>query len=100
MGGARFDLDELIAMLTGNLSKIAEHGRRADGIVISMLLYSRGGSGERCEIDFNALVEETLNLAFHGARAQDRSFNITLERDLDLSFMPIEIVLQDITRVL
>jgi signal transduction histidine kinase/HAMP domain-containing protein len=97
---ARLDLDELIATLTGNLSKIAEHGRRADGIVTSMLLHSRGGSGERRETDLNALVEETLNLAFHGARAQDRSFNITLERDLDPSLAPIEIVPQDITRVL
>ena len=99
-GDARLDLDELIATLTGNLSKIAEHGRRADGIVTSMLLHSRGGSGERRETDLNALVEETLNLAFHGARAQDRSFNITLERDLDPSLAPIEIVPQDITRVL
>ena len=97
---ARLDLDELIATLTGNLSKIAEHGRRADGIVTSMLLHSRGGSGERRETDLNALVEETLNLAFHGARAQDRSFNITLERDLDPSLAPIQIVPQDITRVL
>ena len=97
---ARLDLDELIATLTGNLSKIAEHGRRADGIVTSMLLHSRGGSGERRETDLNALVEETLNLAFHGARAQDRSFNITLERHLDPSLAPIEIVPQDITRVL
>ncbi len=99
-GGARLDLDELIATLTGNLSKIAEHGRRADGIVTSMLLHSRGGSGERRKTDLNALVEETLNLAFHGVRAQDRSFNITLERDLDPSLAPIEIVPQDITRVL
>jgi len=99
-GDARLDLDELIATLTGNLSKIAEHGRRADGIVTSMLLHSRGGSSERRETDLNALVEETLNLAFHGARAQDRSFNITLERDLDPSLAPIEIVPQDITRVL
>ena len=98
--GTRLDLDELIATLTGNLSKIAEHGQRADGIVTSMLLHSRGGSGERRKTDLNALIEETLNLAFHGARAQDRSFNITLERDLDPSLAPIEIVPQDITRVL
>ena len=70
-------------MLTGNLEKIAEHGRRADGIVKSMLEHSRGGSGERREVDLNALVEEALNLAYHGARAQDQSFNITLERDFD-----------------
>ena len=60
-------------MLTGNLEKIAEHGRRADGIVKSMLEHSRGGSGERRAVDLNALVEEALNLAYHGARAQDQS---------------------------
>ena len=68
-------------MLTGNLEKIAEHGRRADGIVKSMLLHSRGGTGDRQTVDLNALVEEALNLAYHGARAQDPSFNITLQRD-------------------
>jgi signal transduction histidine kinase len=68
-------------MLTGNLEKIAEHGRRADGIVKSMLEHSRGESGERREVDLNNLVEEALNLAYHGARAEDQKFNITLERD-------------------
>jgi signal transduction histidine kinase/HAMP domain-containing protein len=92
--------DELIATLTANLEKIVEHGRRADGIVTSMLLHSRGGSGERRASNVNALVEETLNLAFHGARARDKSFNITLERDLDPALGPIELVPQDITRVL
>ena len=77
----RADVDEIVAMLTGNLEKIAEHGRRADGIVKSMLEHSRGESGERREVDLNALVEEALNLAYHGARAQDQNFNITLERD-------------------
>jgi len=92
--------DELIATLTANLAKIVEHGRRADGIVTSMLSHSRGGTGERRTIDLNALVEEALNLAFHGARARDKSFNITLERDLDTKLRPIELVPQDITRVL
>jgi len=92
--------DELIATLTANLAKIVEHGRRADGIVTSMLSHSRGGTGERRTIDLNALVEEALNLAFHGARARDKSFNITLERDLDTELPPIELVPQDITRVL
>jgi signal transduction histidine kinase/HAMP domain-containing protein len=99
-GGARSDLEDLIETLTANLAKIVEHGRRADGIVTSMLLHSRGGSGERRETDLNALVGEALNLAFHGARAQDRGFNITLERDLDPDLVPVEIVPQDITRVL
>jgi signal transduction histidine kinase len=93
------DLDELVTTLDGNLAKIAEHGRRADGIVKSMLLHSRGGSGERRQTDLNALIEEALNLAFHGFRAQDQGFNVTLQRDLDPNLGPIETVPQDITRV-
>jgi signal transduction histidine kinase len=93
------DLEELTTTLDGNLGKIAEHGRRADGIVKSMLLHSRGGSGERRQSDLNALIEEALNLAYHGARAQDQSFNVTLERDLDPGLGPVELVPQDITRV-
>jgi signal transduction histidine kinase len=95
----RADVDELVAMLTGNLEKIAEHGRRADGIVKSMLAHSRGGSGEWQAIDINSLVDEALNLAYHGARAQDQNFNIALERDLDRNMAPIELVPQDVTRV-
>jgi signal transduction histidine kinase len=95
----RADIDETIQMLTGNLEKIAEHGRRADGIVRSMLLHSRGGTGEWQSVDLNGLIEETLNLAYHGARAQDQGFNITMERELDPNLAPIEIVPQDITRV-
>jgi PAS domain S-box-containing protein len=96
----RADIDEVVGMLTGNLEKIAEHGRRADGIVKSMLEHSRGASGERRKVDLNALVEEALNLAYHGARAQDQNFNITLERDLDPAIAPVELAPQEITRVL
>ncbi len=95
----RAEIDETIEMLTSNLDKIAEHGRRADGIVKSMLEHSRGVAGERREVDLNALIEEALNLAYHGARAQDQSFNITMERDLDRSLAPIDCVPQDVTRV-
>jgi two-component system NtrC family sensor kinase len=95
----RLDVDETFEMLTGNLEKIAEHGRRADNIVKSMLEHSRGVTGERREVDLNALIEEALNLAYHGARAQDQTFNITLERDFDTALKPIELVPQDITRV-
>ena len=95
----RAEIDEIVRMLTGNLEKIAEHGRRADGIVKSMLAHSRGSSGERQAVDINSLVEEALNLAYHGARAQDHNFNIALERDLDHSIAPIELVPQDVTRV-
>ena len=95
----RNEIDDVVAMLTTNLERIAEHGRRADGIVRSMLEHSRGGSGERRRVDLNTLVEEALNLAYHGARAQDQSFNITLERDLAARIAAIELVPQDITRV-
>jgi signal transduction histidine kinase len=95
----RGEIDETLDLLTSNLEKIAEHGRRADGIVKSMLEHSRGGTGERRAVDLNALVEEALNLAYHGGRAQDQSFNITLERDFDIGIEPIELVPQDITRV-
>ena len=94
------EVDEIVGMLTGNLEKIAEHGRRADGIVKSMLEHSRGESGERRPVDLNNLVEEALNLAYHGARAQDQSFNISLERDFAAAVAPIELVPQDVTRVL
>jgi two-component system NtrC family sensor kinase len=95
----RAEIDEIVEMLTGNLAKIAEHGRRADGIVKSMLAHSRGGSGDWQSADINALVEEALNLAYHGARAQDQSFNITLERELDRVIAPIQVVPQEVTRV-
>jgi signal transduction histidine kinase len=97
--GKRGEVDETIELLTGNLEKIAEHGKRADNIVKSMLEHSRGVTGERREVDLNGLVEEALNLAYHGARAQDQSFNITLERDYASTLKPIELAPQEITRV-
>jgi GAF domain-containing protein len=92
-------IDETIEMITSNLEKIAEHGKRADGIVKSMLDHSRGGTGDWRPVDLNGLIDEALNLAYHGARAQDQSFNITMERDLDRDLAPIEVVPQDMTRV-
>src|SRR5436305_961007 len=79
----RAEIDETVEMLTSNLDKIAEHGRRADNIVKSMLEHSRGVTGERREVDLNGLIDEALNLAYHGARAQDQNFNITLQREFD-----------------
>ena len=95
----RAEVDDVSAMLTSNLEKITEHGKRADGIVKAMLEHSRGSSGERRMVDLNALIDEALNLAYHGARAQDQSFNITLERDFGEGIAPIEVNPQDITRV-
>ncbi|HEX6441392.1 MAG TPA: ATP-binding protein [Stellaceae bacterium] len=95
----RAEVRDTMEVLTGNLGKIAEHGRRADNIVKSMLEHSRGVSGERREVDLNALVDEALNLAYHGARAQDQSFNITLERDFDPGLAQVELAPQEMTRV-
>jgi signal transduction histidine kinase len=95
----RAEIGEAIGLLTGNLEKIVEHGKRADGIVRSMLEHSRGAAGERREVDLNNLIEEALSLAYHGARAQDQSFNITLERDYAQGLKQIELVPQEITRV-
>src|SRR5690242_8172184 len=86
--GKRTEILETIGMLTGNLERIAEHGRRADGIVRGMLQHSRGSSGDWQATDLNALVEESLNLAYHGARAQDQDFKVTLELDLDRNIAP------------
>src|SRR5215213_4387139 len=95
----RAEVGETIGMLTSNLDKIAEHGKRADNIVISMLEHSRGVSGEWRAVDLNALIDEALNLAYHGARAQDQRFNITLERDFKADLAPIEVAPQEMTRV-
>ena len=95
----RAEIEDVSAMLTSNLEKITEHGKRADGIVKAMLEHSRGSSAERRMVDLNALIDEALNLAYHGARAQDQSFNITLERDFGEGIAPIEVNPQDMTRV-
>ena len=79
----RKEINELTNMLRGNLDKIVQHGKRADGIVKNMLLHSREGSGDHRPVDINSLVEESLNLAYHGARAEKQGFTITLERSLD-----------------
>ncbi len=95
------ELDEVSDMLTGNLQRIVEHGKRADNIVKSMLAHSRSGSGggDHENVDLNALVDELLNLAYHGARAQDQNFNITMERNFGENIAPIAVAPQDITRV-
>jgi signal transduction histidine kinase len=86
-------------MLKGNLEKVVQHGKRADSIVKNMLLHSREGSGEHRPADINAIVEESLNLAYHGARAEKSGFNITLQRDLDPAAGMIDLYPQEITRV-
>jgi signal transduction histidine kinase len=98
-GKAREGIDEITQMLRGNLEKVVQHGKRADSIVKNMLLQSYEGSGELRPSDINAIVEESLKLAYHGARAEKPGFNITLRRDLDPSAGIINLYPQEITRV-
>jgi signal transduction histidine kinase len=95
----REEIDELTHMLKGNLEKVVQHGKRADSIVKNMLLHSREGSGEHRQADINAIVEESLNLAYHGARAERPGFNVTLERDFDAAAGMADIYPQEIARV-
>ena len=95
----REEVDELTGMLKDNLQKVVQHGKRADSIVKNMLLHSREGSGEHRPADINAILDESLNLAYHGARAEKREFNVTLQRDFDELAGTIEVFPQEITRV-
>ncbi|MBI1807743.1 MAG: hypothetical protein HYR76_11905 [Ignavibacteria bacterium] len=92
-------IHELLTDLEHNTTKINEHGKRADSIVRGMLLHSRGKSGERMPTDLNVLLDEYVHLAYHGLRAQDSNFNITIKTDYDRSVGQIDVVPQDISRV-
>jgi signal transduction histidine kinase len=106
LAGANFDsklraeISEIADTLQGNLDKVVQHGKRADAIVKNMLLHSREGSGEHRPVDINTLVEESLNLAYHGARAEKQGFTITLERSLDPAAGEADVFPQEITRAL
>ena len=106
LGGAHLDnklraeIGEIADTLQGNLDKVVQHGKRADAIVKNMLLHSRQGSGEHRPVDVNALVEESLNLAYHGARAEKQGFNITLERSFDPAAGEVDLFPQEIARAL
>src|SRR5262249_25065168 len=96
----RAEVSEIADTLQGNLDKVVQHGKRADAIVKNMLLHSREGSGEHRLVDINAIVEESLNLAWHGARAEKQGFNVTMKRSLDPAAGQADVFPQDITRVL
>jgi signal transduction histidine kinase len=98
-GDIREEVDELTGLLKDNLQKVVQHGKRADSIVKNMLLHSREGSGEHRPADINALLDESLNLAYHGARAEKPQFNVTLQRDFDELAGLVELFPQEITRV-
>jgi len=97
---ARAEIEELADTLKSNFDKVVHHGRRADAIVKNMLQHSREGSGEHRVIDINALVEESLNLAWHGARAETQGFEIKLKQSFDPSAGEADIFPQDIRRAL
>ncbi|WP_439400263.1 GAF domain-containing protein (plasmid) [Bradyrhizobium sp. PMVTL-01] len=98
--GRRKELDEIRELLKSNLEKVVQHGKRADSIVKNMLLHSREGSTERRSTDINKLVEESLSLAYHGARAEKPGFTITLKHDLDPEAGALDLYPQDMTRAL
>ena len=94
------EVKALAADLKENLEKIVHHGKRADGIVKGMLQHSRSSDGKKEPTDLNALADEYFRLAFHGLRAKDKSFNATLETDLDPGVGLVSIVPQEIGRVI
>lgn len=96
----RSEVEELTGLLQDNLEKVVQHGQRADSIVKNMLLHSREGSGEHRIADINAIVDESLNLAYHGARAEKPNFNVTMQRSFDPAVGTADVYPQEITRVL
>ena len=96
----RDQAQELIGMVDANLDKVETHGKRADSIVKNMLLHSREGSGERTHVNVNAMVEEALNLAYHGARAEKPGFKVRIEKSLDPDAGSVDLYPQEMTRVL
>ena len=96
---ARDEVGGILDDLSSNLQKIQQHGKRADGIVHSMLEHSRGQSGERRAVDLNALLKQYADLAYHAMRAKDQQFNVTWEEDFDAEMGKIEVVPQDMSRV-
>ena len=98
--GMQASVDELSELLQSNLEKVVQHGKRANSIVKNMLLHSRDRSGDHMRVNINTMVSESLQLAYHGARAEKAGFNITLEQNLDPSAGELEVYPQEISRVL
>ena len=96
----RGEIAELMDTLRSNLDKVIQHGQRADAIVKNMLLHSHQGSGEHRSVAINAIVEESLKLAYHGARAEKQNFNIMVEQSFDPVAGEADIFPQEITRAL
>ncbi|MDH3215362.1 MAG: ATP-binding protein [Candidatus Krumholzibacteria bacterium] len=95
----RENIEDILRVLESNVTKINEHGKRADSIVRGMLLHSRGQKGDRQDTDVNGLLDEYVNLAYHGMRAVDAAFNIKIEKDYDSTIEKLEVIPQDLSRV-
>ncbi len=93
------NIHEILNDLQQNVSKIQEHGKRADGIVRNMLMHSRGHSADRNLTNLNSLLSEYVKLAYHGMRAQNQGFNVRLEEDFDPTMEPVSVVAHDLSRV-
>lgn len=91
---------EILDDVEKNLNKINHHGKRADSIIKGMLQHSRSSTGSKEPTDLNALADEFLRLAYHGLRARDKSFNATLETDFDPGLGKVNIIQQDMGRVI
>jgi signal transduction histidine kinase len=95
----RQNIAEILRDLRQNVSKIQEHGKRADGIVRNMLMHSRGQAGDRQMTNLNTLLSEYVKLAYHGMRAQNSNFNVTIVEHFDPSLEPLNVVAHDLSRV-
>jgi len=100
LAGDDEELMEILNDIDNNLKKIYEHGSRADGIVKSMLLHSRGGSGKKELTDVNGVVKEYVNLAFHGMRAGKKAISVDIEKDLEEGSIEIPLIAEDFSRVI
>jgi C4-dicarboxylate-specific signal transduction histidine kinase len=98
--GETEEVDAIAKDVIQNLEKIVHHGKRADSIVKGMLQHSRSGDGKKEPTDLNALTDEYFRLAYHGLRAKDKSFNATMDTEFDDSISEVDVVPQDIGRVL
>lgn len=94
------DKDAIMQDLLSNLEKIHTHGKRADKIVKGMLIHSRNGQAEKQQSDLNKIIDELVDLSYHGNRSRDNSFTADIIKNFDLNLPPVKIVTQDISRVL
>jgi len=97
--GTNSDQKELINMIRENLTKVNDHGKRADNIVKSMMLHARDSSRHKAAADINRILDEAVNLAYHGLQSGEKNFNISVEKELDCSIPEMNIVSVDLNRV-